>query len=977
MNRRAVGVKAACLSTPAYPPPWGLRKTAWPVTLVAGIAVALAGCSASRPATAPVAAAPVAVSTPGCRDKPFGKRDLYLRGSFNTWNAVDAQQFTYHCDRFELVTQLSGQHQFKVADANWSPDADFGGGALKADTPILLELQGRNLNYAFNNHHRISLTMSSSNTTPTLVIADCPPPPLGATTLFLRGAMNNWTAVEDYAFQFRCDGYYLNVALNGRHEFRVADAAWTNSTTIGAPAGMPIAAAAPIPGQPFTAGTGVDAGGILNLQFTFSGEQTIKLAFDRKSDGAAATPILTIGPKSFTPLAAKEVTDPVALSLRHDSRDQADKTPFGAVVAGTTVEFGLNGLPGAERVTLVLEKRRLEGNQEVLEYAEFARVPMQRMDGREGRVRWAGRNRFDDIAVYGYYFETEIAGKTYIYQNNRDAVYWTRENGSNGVGVVSEKPENAAKIRRFRHTVYRGDFVVPSWARDAVYYYIFPERFRNGNPANDPRPGVDKYHDQNVEFHANWLDKPYLPGSGDGSDNVYTNDFFGGDLAGIVEKLDYIADLGANTLYITPLFTAASNHKYDTADYRNIDPHFGTNADFTRLTSEAAKRGIRVVPDVSLNHTGSDSIYFDRYSNYAGKGFGEGAFEGGRIRTDSPYASWYRFDAAQTETEKQYKGWVGVSSLPELDKSSPSFREFAYGGKDSIMKLWLDRGASGWRMDVAPWVPDDFWREWRAAVKSHKPDALTIAETFFDASKFFLGDTFDSTMNYIFRNTVLDYAAGGKAVDLYRNIELMRENYPPQSFYAVMNLLSTHDSARALHFFGYRDENADAAAIALAKERLRLAVFFQMMFPGSPVVYYGDEVGVTGGEDPYNRATYPWADRGGKPDGALLAEYRKLIRMRKDNPILRHGSIGAPLHLDDHVVVLARGMNGAWAITATNNAAEAKSVKVKLPAEVVAAAGAAANAVFVDALTGAKVSAVNGVLVVTVPALYGTVLVSR
>jgi cyclomaltodextrinase len=460
---------------------------------------------------------------------------------------------------------------------------------------------------------------------------------------------------------------------------------------------------------------------------------------------------------------------------------------------------------------------------------------------------------------------------------------------------------------------------------------------------------------------------PILPGSGDGSDDVYTNDFFGGDLAGIIEKLDYLADLGVNTLYLTPVFTAASNHKYDTADYRNVDPRFGTNDDYVRLTKEAAKRGIRVIADVSLNHTGSDSIYFDRYAKYGKKTGTPGAFEGAKIRADSPYADWYKFDATQSDPNKQYRGWIGVDSLPELNKSSPSFRKFAYGTPDSIMQLWLDRGAAGWRMDVAPWVPDDFWREWRVAVKEHKPDALTVAEAFFDSAKFFLGDTFDTTMNYIFRNAVLEYAAGGTASKQYKNIELMREMYPPQSFYALMNLLSTHDSARSLFFFGYRDEKSDAAAIALAKRRMKLAVFFQMTFPGAPSVYYGDEVGLTGGEDPHNRWTYPWADKGGKPDNELLAEFKKLIKLRKDHPILRHGSIDAPLYADDHVIVLARKLDNAWAITATNNATEAKTVTVSLPE-------GAQGVAFKDLLTGKPLRAAGGKLTLTVPALYGMVL---
>jgi glycosidase len=580
--------------------------------------------------------------------------------------------------------------------------------------------------------------------------------------------------------------------------------------------------------------------------------------------------------------------------------------------------------------------------------------------------RWGTRYRFTDVSVYGYWFEAEIDGKIFIYHNNHDPVFWTREKGSGGLGAVAPKTQSAKGVRRFRQTVYAADYKVPDWARDAVYYYIFPERFRNGDPTNDPQPLLQRFQGKAVEFHANWLDKPYRPGSGDGSDSVYNNDFFGGDLAGIIEKLDYIAELGANTLYITPLFQAASNHKYDTADYQHIDRAFGSNEDFERLTREAAKRGIRVIPDASLNHTGSDSIYFDRLGQYGG----DGAFFGGKVNPRSPYADWYSFDTTKTDPDQQYKGWVGVGDLPELNKASPSYRDFAYGGANSVMKQWLNRGAAGWRMDVAPWVPDDFWREWRSAIKQHRPDALTIAETWFDASKFFLGDTFDSTMNYIFRNTVLDYAAGGDALALYENIEQMREAYPTQSFFALMNLLSSHDQARALHQFGFHSDSDAAAKIALAKQRLRLAVFFQMVFPGAPAVYYGDEVGVTGGDDPYNRAPYPWADRGGQPDTALLADFKRLVGMRRAHAVLRHGSLSAPLLINAHVIVLARQDGTLRALTATNNATIPQTVTVSLPA-------GWDGVQWIDALTGEQLAPLQGRVTLTVPALFGTVLLGR
>jgi glycosidase len=789
--------------------------------------------------------------------------------------------------------------------------------------------------------------------------ASCHPAPF-AERLFLRGSITSWALRDDMAFQYRCDAYVLNVDATGAQEFKITDAQSNAATSFGAATREQGRLEA---GQPATVVTGASVRRLENLQFAFSGAHTIRLTFAASASGGVA-PAISIGPHDFIDPAATPIDAAVALSLKFDSRDIAHKSPFGAVTAGTEVRFDLAAQPGVSAVTLVVEKRRLEGSQEILDYSEVARIPLQRSVGNDVE-QWQARYRFADIGIYGYYFVVEAGARKYWYQNNTDTIYWTRELGSNGVGAVTGIGD-PLRIRRFRQTVFRADFQEPAWARDVVFYYIFPERFRNGDRGNDPKPGPNTFHDKSVEVHAKWLDKPWMPRSGDGSDDVYGNDFFGGDLAGIVDKLDYIANLGANTLYLTPIFRAASNHKYDTADYRHIDPHFGTDEDFERLTREAAKRGLRVLLDTSLNHTGSDSVYFDRYAKYPELG----AFDGGTIQPQSPYADWYVFDPSQTEPDRQYHGWAGAQDLPEINKASPSFRAFAFGASDSIMKRWLDRGAAGWRMDVAPWVADDFWREWRSAVKQHRPDALTVCETQFESSKFFLGDEFDSTMNYIFRNAVEDYANGRDARTIYRAIELMRENYPPQAFYALMNLLSTHDSARALFDFGWRDANADASTIALAKQRLRLALFFQMIFPGAPAILYGDEAGVTGGDDPFNRVTYPWADLGGKPDLALIADYKTLIRMRREHASLRHGSIDAPAFIDDHVIVLIRRDAGRWAVTAMNNDGVPHTIKLALPE-------ALTNAAFADALTGADSKADGNTLTMTVPPMFGRVLENK
>jgi len=779
--------------------------------------------------------------------------------------------------------------------------------------------------------------------------ADCRPDPLPGRTVYLRGTFNDWRADDETAFSYVCDHYELDIRLGGEQSFKVGDEDW------GFDFGAAAVDAAPKPGvaMPLVAKGSA-------LKATFHGIARLSI-----TPGPTPTLLVTELPPD-TPLSAgpaSKVTDPIALSLAFDSQAAADKSPYGAVTVGTDVAFSLRALPGVDQVTLVIEKRTLEGNYDVLRYDELARVPLVRANAGEHQ-RWSGHYRFDAPAVYGYWFEAQVGGKTVIFQNNATPVYWTRERGAGGAGVVAEMPSNTKRIRRYRQTVY-APYTVPAWAQDAVYYYIFPERFRNGDRHNDPKPGVDKFHDGTVEFHADWNDKPYRPNSGDGSDDQYSNDFFGGDIAGIIQKLDYIKSVGANALYITPMFSAASNHKYDTADWKHIDPHLGTNADFARLCREAARRGMRVIPDTSLNHSGADSIYFDRYGTRGGNG----AFEGGHINTASPYASWYTFDATQAEPDKQFKGWVGVADLPELNKADPSFRHFAYVAPDSVTRTWLAAGASGWRMDVAPWVPDDFWHEWRAVVKQARPDALTISETWFDASKFFLGDEFDATMNYIFRDAVLEYANGGDARKLAANLEEMREAYPPQSLAASMNLLSTHDTARSLHVLGDVAGQATPQQVVLAKQKLRLAVFLQMTYPGAPTIFYGDEVGVTGGPDPLNRGTYPWADRGGRPDNALLADFRRLTRLRHDLPVLRRGKPMAPLHVDEHVVVLARQDAGAWAITATNNGDEPRLLTLALPA------GAPALG-WTDAIShaAAHIDIRTRSLTLTVPARFGTVV---
>jgi glycosidase len=749
----------------------------------------------------------------------------------------------------------------------------------------------------------------------------CQAAPLKGQPLFLRGSMNGWTAQDDFEFHWDCNAYYLNVNLQGEHEFKLADAKWQAQSSwskierVGTPA---------LAATPSTWIMAPDRAGSPGAKLSFSGAHTLRVSL---LNGSA---VLQLGPQTFIDPRYQPVINKVALSLYHDSRDLAYKKPFGAVTQNQNVQWALKALPGVSKATLVLDVRKLEGNQEILEYRNIKRIPMRRATDGTHELFTADHS-FKDKAIYGYWFEVRIGAETYVYQNNGEPIYWTQEKGAGGMGQVvlaNDKERPARNLRRFRITVFDPAFQVPRWARDAVYYYIFPDRYRNGNLANDPQLGQRRYQNHAIEVHAKWLEKPNKPSTGDGSDAHYNNDFFGGDLEGIIQKLDDIKDLGANAIYMTPVFLAASNHKYDTADYLQIDPAFGTNDDFTRLTQEAAKRGIRIIPDASLNHVGADSRYFDRFGNFSDKD--KGAFANNRIQPSSPYATWFTLDAKQTDPDKQFKGWVGVSDLPELNKSSLSWRKFAYGSADSVTRTWLRRGASGWRMDVAPWVPDDFWREWRMAVKQTQPDAITIAETWFDASKYFLGDTFDSTMNYVLRNALLDFANGNDARKLVANLEHLREAYPPQAFHALMNLVSSHDQARALHVLG-GPVDASLDVMQKAKQRLRLATLVQMTLPGSPTVYYGDEVGLSGGDDPYNRMPYPWADQGGHPDLSLRQDFKSLLQMRHQHAVLRQGTLQAPLASNAHVVVLARQLGKEMALMAYNNSEQAQTLTLAMP----------------------------------------------
>ena len=536
-----------------------------------------------------------------------------------------------------------------------------------------------------------------------------------------------------------------------------------------------------------------------------------------------------------------------------NSRDPRCKTPYGAVAAGTDVQLTIRPLraEGYTRANLTARFEMRDNYTLTLPMTD-AGIELDR------NLFTAKLDTGDYAGLVWYSFQLEGP-------NNR-----------------------RAELGPYQLTVYDGKEPVPSWFGEGMTYQIFPDRFRRTS-IPDPEGLVG-----GRTVHQDWSDMPeYRPNA---RGEIRNRDFFGGDFKGITEKLDYLKDLGVETLYFNPIFEAAENHRYGTADYSRIDPMLGTNEDFSRMCEEAHKRGMRVMLDGVFNHTG----YVSRYFN------GDGFYPevGASQSEDSPYRKWFNF----THWPDKYESWWGIYSLPAVDEHNADYREFIFAGEDSVVRRWLRAGADGWRLDVADELPDDFVHGIHQAARAEKPDAVVVGEVWEDGStkiaygvrrKHILGGHCDGLMNYPLRNAILDFFQNRNGSGFVETMETLRENYPPFAFYSAMNSLGTHDTPRILTLLGaggaYREQSKEWRAnyrltdeqLKVGKERLKAAAALLFCFPGSPTVYYGDEVGMEGFEDPFNRQTYPWGDE----DKELLEWFKSLGQLRKNHPALRKGDI--------------------------------------------------------------------------------------
>jgi len=559
------------------------------------------------------------------------------------------------------------------------------------------------------------------------------------------------------------------------------------------------------------------------------------------------------------------------LRLFHDTFSTAYRSPSGAVAAGSRVTLRLRVTGGSVRgVTLHVEGGDPIGGGNVL----------QNLAMRRRGALWSIAYRTPARPVIlKYSFRVRL---------KRGVRWYGDDNSGSDIHKGGTGKTTTFRGDGFQLTVFAAGFTTPSWLQGAVVYEIFADRFRDGDRSNDYcRAGGTTgcptfYENLQATLHPTW-NEPVEDAPATG---FFNRDFFGGDLEGVEQKLDYLKSLGVEAIWLTPIFDARSNHRYDTADYMHVDPSLGGDAAFASLAAAAHAHGIRLILDGVFNHTSSDSRYFDRYGRYPELGACESP--------SSPYRDWYTITGNDVPCTS-YTGFANLDTLPQLNHSNPAVRDFIYRGSDSVVRHWLDRGADGWRLDAAQEVPHDWWRDFRTVVKGYAPDAPLIGEDTAgpeDATPYLVGNELDGVMNYRFRTAVDGYVRETNYSDSSGDVTALRpsqldhalhamlEDYPRTALESSFNLIDSHDTNRALFVV---TEPGDG--IAVARERQRLAALLQYTWVGSPMIYYGDEIGIdapgkNGRGDPYNRAPYPWLDESGDvgtygpPDPVTLSYYQ-------------------------------------------------------------------------------------------------------
>ena len=584
------------------------------------------------------------------------------------------------------------------------------------------------------------------------------------------------------------------------------------------------------------------------------------------------------------------------------SRNPIYRNPTGAVQAHTNIHFKLL-VPREFRCSAA----RLMVGEEFTKQVKTLGLFWCGMNG-EDHEWWECDFTPEQSGLYFYRFEIDTWRGT--------LGITSRFGGESGIDEFGA-PEGEC----WQLTVFESQYQIPDWLSGGIMYQIFPDRFY--------RSGTTKYNvPQDRYLHQRWGSQPEWRPNHQGE--ITNSDYFGGDLEGIIQKLDYLQSLGITCIYLNPIFEAHSNHRYDTADYTKVDPLLGSKEDFKRLCKEANKRGIHIMLDGVFNHTGSDSIYFNRKGRYQTLG----AYQS----QESPYYDWYQF----YQWPEQYACWWNFETLPNVNEANETYNAYI-NGTDGVIQTWLKAGADGWRLDVADELPDLLLDDITKAAKQVKPTSMILGEVWEDASnkmaygqrrRYLLGKQLDSVMNYPFREAIIGFLTGKNPAEMMELIMTVLEHYPPGAIHLLMNHIGTHDTERILTVLGGeplngRDREWQSRTKLSQEQRsrglalLKLASLMQYTLPGIPCVYYGDEAGMEGYRDPFNRGCFPW----GHEDAELVNWYRSLGKIRHSCEVLKQGTL-EPYYADDDCFVYVRSDEavGQKLLVAVNRTAQRKQL---------------------------------------------------
>ena len=608
------------------------------------------------------------------------------------------------------------------------------------------------------------------------------------------------------------------------------------------------------------------------------------------------------------------------MRLIHNSRLEEYRSPFGAITVGSDVTITVRvELDPGESVDMLILRTWVDGKGE-------RRHKMTQVGDSD---RYSCTLSIDEPSIVWYYFigRCEFAG------DEREVRCGAPQGHTGGEGVTYDY-EN---VPSFQITVYKHRETRPSWYEHGMVYQIFPDRYRRDPDWHEradkvlakPHNGIGR------RLVEDWDEPPVYDRAEDGG--IKSWDFYGGSLKGIIADLDRLKELGFTVIYLNPIFEAASNHRYDTADYMTIDPMLGDEDDFKELCAEARKRGISIILDGVFNHTGDDSIYFNRYGNYPGVGAWQSE--------DSPWRDAYCFNEDGT-----YGCWWGIGNMPDLNQTSPRVLDLLLG-EDGVIRHWTRAGASGWRLDVADELTEDLIKGIRTTLLEERPDGVLIGEVWEDASNkisygkprhYLLGDELDSVMNYPFRTMVIDFLMGKiDAAGAAEAIESLRENYPREALACCLNLLSSHDRPRITSVLGGGPGEGEVPevergrwrlspeAMNLAKARFWLATLMQMTFPGVPSVYYGDEYALEGLSDPGNRRTLPLEKD--IHDRDMLTIVKNASAVRRALPFMIDADIKADALNEDVLAYTRTADDGRSATVLINRSGDASHI-VRIPA---------------------------------------------